>query len=243
MNDEKSYTYHCKPEVCELNENNVLKPYAYPLMIAKIIEEHLINNKWDIGITSKYGLAWALTSMSIQLNRPIKGNPELTAKTWASSHKGPLYQRDFEFYQGNDVIFCGTSFSFLLDLQTRSIYRKKETPFGSITFHEEHTIEATHSFKPIADFQTVAEKQVQNSYIDVLGHVNNYRYTEFAYDVLTDEEIANLENLKRIDIYFLSELSKKDIFEIKKSNQNNQIIIQGCNKTKEKISFHVIFSF
>jgi len=243
MNDEKNYTYTCKPEVCELNENNVLKPYAYPLLIAKIIEEHLINKKWDFGTTSKYGLAWALTSMSIQINEPIKGTPTLTAKTWASSQKGPFYQRDFEFYQDNKVIFCGTSFSILLDLENRSIYRKKELPFGEVTLCEEHTIEAKHTYKPTAEFQTITEKQVQPSYIDALGHVNNYRYTEFAYDVLTDDEIQNLENLNRIDIYFVSELSKKDTFEIKKAYQDNQIILQGYNKTKDKISFHVIFSF
>ena len=34
--------------------------------------------------------------------------------------------------------------------------------------------------------------------------------TEIGYKMLTDEEIQNLENLNRIDIYFVSELSKKD---------------------------------
>lgn len=243
MNDEKNYTYTCKPEVCELNENNLLKPYAYQLMIAKIIEEHLTNKKWDFETTSKHGLAFALTSMSIQINHPIKSTAKLSAKTWASSQKGPIYRREFEFTQNDKTIFCGSSFSFMLDLTNRTVYRKKELPFGEISFNEEYTIEAKHNYKPTAEFVTVTEKQVQPSYIDGLGHVNNCRYTEFAYDVLTEQEIKNLENLKRIDIYFISELSKNDTFEIKKAYEENKIIIQGYNKTKEKTSFHVIFSF
>ena len=50
------------------------------------------------------------------------------------------------------------------------------------------------------------QRKVYNSHMDSLGHVNNICYGKFAYDALSETECMNMHNLKRIDLYFRSEL-------------------------------------
>ena len=89
------------------------------------------------------------------------------------------------------------------------------------------------------DLTAVEERTVQASQIDCLGHVNNCRYGELAYDIFTDEEQENLKNLKRMDINFLSELRAGDQFTMKKAYEDDQIFFQGYNNTKDDVSFNI----
>ena len=102
---------------------------------------------------------------------------------------------------------------------------------------------ASPSFKADKAFKKTEDRRVYNSFIDCLGHVNNTRYGEFAYDALTDAEKNNLGSLKRMDIYFLSELRDHDTFSVFKAYENNKIIIRGVNNIKQDTSFDVVFEF
>ena len=93
------------------------------------------------------------------------------------------------------------------------------------------------------EFDKIAERKVFNSYIDYLGHVNNCRYGEFAYDAFTDEERQNLARLKRMDFYFLSELRNKDTFSVLKTYDGNKLLIRGYNNIKDNLAFDIIMEF
>ena len=53
-------------------------------------------------------------------------------------------------------------------------------------------IESSPSFKMTESLESVSEQIVRPSHVDCLGHVNNCRYGEFAYDAFTDEEQKDL---------------------------------------------------
>jgi hypothetical protein len=57
---EKDYIYEVETEVSDLNENNILKPYAYQSLFSQIVEKHLRKINLNVDITMKYNLAWAL---------------------------------------------------------------------------------------------------------------------------------------------------------------------------------------
>ena len=48
------------------------------------------------------------------------------------------------------------------------------------------------------------------SWEDAVGHVNNFRYGEMVYDALSPEQRDNMENLKRLELYFVSETKPGD---------------------------------
>lgn len=244
MNFEKDYVYEIETEVTDLNEYNVLKPYAYQKLFAKVAEQHLSSVNANVDTTMKSNLAWVLVSLTFELAKPVEGCVKMFAQTWYSQRKGPYFRREIVFRDGNgEVIFQGSTFSVLLDVEKRTIYRKKELPFTISEPIEEFTIEACPTFKTDMDFCKVDERKVYNSYIDCLGHVNNCRYGEFAYDVFTDEERLKLTKLKRMEFYFLSELRAKDTFSILKTYDDNKVLVRGHNDTKDDVSFDIIFEW
>ncbi|MBQ7668132.1 MAG: hypothetical protein IJS47_02270 [Clostridia bacterium] len=245
MNTETEYTYETYTDIQLLNEKGLIKPHAYQTMFGAIADKHLSKIGLNVDTTMKYNLAWALISLSVEIEKHINEPTKLFAKTWHSEKKGPFYRREYKFMnEKGETIFKGSSYSILLDIENRSIYRKKETPFSIGEPYPEFMLDnLSASFKEKHVYDKVSERQALNSYIDCLGHVNNCRYGEFAYDALSETEVENLQNLKRMDIYFLSELRKNDHFTVLKAYDGDKILVRGHNNDKNDISFDVVMTF
>jgi acyl-ACP thioesterase len=244
MRSEKDYIYEVETEPSVLNENNILKPYAYQNLFAQIVEKHLKNINVNVDITRKFNLAWVLSSLAFELVKPVEGCARMYANTWYSQRRGPFFRRELVFRNENgEVMFHGSTFSILLDVEKRTIYRKKELPFLLGEPAKYFTIEAGPTFKTNFEFCKVCEREVLNSHIDCLGHVNNCRYGEFAYDAFNDKERQNLANLKRMDINFISELRNKDTFSILKACTGNKVFVRGYNNIKDNIAFDIKYEF
>lgn len=244
MIPENEITYELLASSSFLNQHNQLKPYAYQILFEQMAEQHLAKLNINVDGTMEYGLAWALISMSVEVVHPIEKGMALFGTTWHSEHRRPYFRRELQFKDaGGRVMFQGATHSVLLDLERRTVFRKNEVPFP---IHEPtgvFLIEASPGFKMDADLVPVAERVAQASHIDCLGHVNNCRYGEFAYDVFTDEEQRKLNRLKRMDIHFLSELRAGDRFTMRKASEGDRIYIQGYNNTKGVVSFNIALSF
>jgi acyl-ACP thioesterase len=244
MDAEKSYTYSLETELSDLNEDRLLKPYAYQRLFALLVDRHLKNIKAGLDIALKNNLAWALVSLSLKILKPVEGSVELAANTWYSQRRGPFFRRDFVFSYGNGATaFQGSAFSVLLDFEKRTVYRRKETPFFSREPTEEITIEADPTVKTSLEFSRVDERRVYSSHIDILGHVNNCRYGEFAYDAFNADERRRLVDLKRMDIYFVSELRAGDTFSVLKAYDGSKVMVRGENSAKGGVAFDSVFDF
>lgn len=241
MQEELERIYEVETEVSMLNENGILKPNAYQVLFAQIAEQHLNAFHLNANDTMPYGIAWALISMTIEIERPVNGCEKLFAQTWHSQHKGPYWRRELLFKnEAGDVIFKGSTFSILLDIEKRTVYRKKETPFFVGAATEQFTTEAKPTLRCKLDFTPAQERVAYNSYIDMLGHVNNCRYAEFAYDAFSDQEKSRLSEMKHMEIYFASELRCGDTFTIGKASEEGKLYIRGHNNTKDDTAFDIV---
>ncbi|WP_169515414.1 acyl-ACP thioesterase domain-containing protein [Anaerovorax odorimutans] len=241
---EKERVYQLETTVSFFNQYSQLKPYAYQILFEQMAEKHLSDLNVNVDSTIKYGLAWALISMSVEILKPIEPGMTLYGNTWYSQHKGPYFRRELLFKNNSgDIMFQGSTYSVLLDVEKRSIFRKKEVPFPMVEPTEGILLDASPNFKTNMTFKPIIERVVFPSYIDCVGHVNNCRYGEFAYDIFTPEEQENLKQLKRMDIYFLSELRNSDYFNMERAYDGEQILIRGYNKTKDDVSFNIVMSF
>lgn len=244
MKQEKDHVYELLSTASYLNQHCQLKPYAYQILFEQMAERHLTGIDLNVNTTMKHGLAWALIAMSIEVVNPIDRNMALYGNTWFSRHTGPYFRRELLFKDGEGrVMFQGSTHSVLLDMEKRTVFRKREVPFPMHEPTDIVLLNASPGFKMDADLKPVAERTVQASHIDCLGHVNNCRYGEFAYDVFTGEEQEKLKDLKRIDIHFLSELRAGDRFTMKKAREEDRLFIQGYNNTKDDVSFNIAFHF
>ena len=244
MKAEKECTYELLATASYLNQYNQLKPYAYQVLFEQMAERHLFNLNLNVDTTMKYGLAWALISMSLEIETPIEKSMILYANTWFSQHKGPYYRRELLFKdKDGNVMFKGSTHSVLLDIEKRSVSRKKEVPFPMHESTEIFLLDASPSFKFDTELEPVVERHAQASHIDCLGHVNNSRYGEYAYDAFSEAEQEKLKDLKRMDINFLSELRPGDEFTMKKGGEGERLYFQGYNKTKGDVSFNIAMKF
>ena len=244
MKLEKDCIYELLATASYLNQHSQLKTYAYQVLFEQMAERHLFQLNLNVDETMQHGLAWALISMSVEVVTPIEKSMALYGSTWFSEHRGPYFRRELLIKDADgQVMFKGSTHSVLLDIKKRSVFRKKVIPFP---MHEPTPIfllEASPGYKMDVDLASVLERTVQPSQIDCLGHVNNCRYGELAYDVFSEEEQGNLKNLKRMDIYFLSELRAGDHFTMKKAIEGKQIFFQGYNNTKDDVSFNIVMHF
>ncbi len=238
---ETSYVHNLDVEVYYFNEHGIMKPSAYQALFAELAEKHLSIYKSGAEETMKYGLAWALISISIEVKQQIEKGAKLSAYTWYSQRQGPFFRRELVFADGDDnIMFQGSTFSVLLDISSRKVFRKKELPFKLTEPNGVFSMEANHRFREEAEFTAYETRKTYGSDLDLLGHVNNRRYGDFAYDALTESEQIALKDLKRMDFYFVSEMRKDDSFTIFKSAEKNKILLRGKNNTKEDVSFDIV---
>lgn len=240
---EQDRRYRVKVNVNHLNESSVMMPQSYQLLFGEMVEQHLDFFQANLPDTKKYGLAWVLISINIEIVRPINGCIWLNARTWFSQKRGPYFRRELEFSNdAGEVMFRGTTYSILLDLEKRNVYRKKESPFHMDPAYPVFMAEGDPHFKEDLPYETAEIRRVRPSDIDALGHVNNCRYGAFAYDVLTDEEKARLSGLARADYYFASELRPGTEFTVQKAVEPDRVVVRGLDDEGTP-AFDVVLTF
>lgn len=67
MKAENEQVYELQSTASYLNQYNQLKPYAYQVLFEQMAERHLFNQNLNVDTTMKYGLAWTLISMSVEI--------------------------------------------------------------------------------------------------------------------------------------------------------------------------------
>ncbi|NCB41251.1 MAG: hypothetical protein EOM59_01325 [Clostridia bacterium] len=240
-------------DASHFNADLHLKPQAYQMLYCELVDKHLDLYQLTTDKTMEQGLAWVILSLTVEIMNPFKSTGFVYARTWKSGLKGPYFMRDFVFEdeQGN-VYFQGTSFSVLLNLETRKVCRDKKLPYFSLKSSDVHVTKGFATWKnaygeedPTAKDleQPCVLRKVENSFIDLLGHVNNIRYGEFIYDAMNGEQIQSMGCLSRMEIYFGAELRLGDIFSITKVSDGQRLYFIGRNTETTEASFHAILFF
>lgn len=208
--NETEPVYPIPLETSFFNERGTLTISAYQQMLSYVAERALEDTNINVpSLIARYGAAWVLLSISLAIRRPVRRDDgQLYARTWNTWKAGFIYRRDVGLYdaESNRIVSAAMFFS-VLDIKTRklamdpALHAELTLPGG------EELIEASSrvSTKGLA-FETVEKRSVRPSWIDYLGHVNNARYGELAYDALTDAERRDFVCLSRLDLSFMHEL-------------------------------------
>lgn len=243
--NEKGYAYPVYVDMSMCNAAGALYPMAYQRIAVETVGRHLENIGLDTPrISEQYGVAWVLLSMSVALMRPIRIGDRLTFRTWHTNSTPPTFRREIAFYDENEtLVAAGATFSALLDVKThrlcmdRSVFAQFDLPDGTVL------IPAEKRFSEHPAFAEVERRRVRPSWIDGIGHVNNERYGEFAYDALIAEDRARIGALKRLDIWFKTELTEGEEFTMERAETENGVILRGVIQPAERESFLMKLTF
>ncbi|MEZ4357990.1 MAG: thioesterase [Eubacteriales bacterium] len=242
MNSEKEFEYSVQLLADNFNETGKLKPVSYLKMMQYVTECHLKKFNLNIDKMAYNNLAWVLATIIVDIKNPPTGCDIIKGITWHSDTSWPYFRREFKFFNENgQEAFNAVSFSVLINLQKRCVLRRSnEIDIGQ--GNKEFTInDAKPVLRDIEEYDFIEKRKVYNSYIDILGHVNNTYYCDFAFDTLTEDE--KLKDIKRININFKSELRQGDVFSIYKGRDGNVTYFRGIREEDEKKSFSIAFTF
>ena len=122
--DEKQFSYPLELGIAMFNGDGALKPDAYQALYMQAVEPHLMNIEMDEArLMRDYGVAWVLISMAVEMQRPVRPDDHLTAKTWNTTQKRRLlFRREMLVTDAaGETVFTAATFSTLLDLNARRV--------------------------------------------------------------------------------------------------------------------------
>ncbi len=240
MINEKEFIYETYCDISMFDALGTMKPDAYQRIVVGVVERHLSKIELDVErLIKRFGVSWVLLALALDIERHPKPGDILKAKTWHTNRKGASYRRDIIIYdQNGETVAKAASFSSLLDIGSRRICMDKAVHDTIKMPDGEELIEASSRLKLALDsLETKETVAVRPCWIDAVGHVNNLRYGEFAYDNLSDEARKKLSSLSRMEIYFTGELTLGDKAVIKSSEQGDEAVVAGVRCSDEKTAF------
>lgn len=239
--NEASYTYEYRVSMDMLNGSSLMKPSGYQTIICDVAEMHLSRIHLNIEDLAQYHVAWVLIASSFEIIEPIRSERKVIGHTWHSAQEKLTFRRDLTFTDEDDnPLFNAVTFTVLMDLTSRRIVRPDKAGFAIGEPLPRFTMEAAPKLRCRTEMQSCDHRRIYPSHIDCLGHTNNCRYSEFAYDALTEDELSHLDKLRRMDINFQSELRLGDTFTVRRGHlpdKSSHLIIDGINDQTGKPSF------
>ncbi len=212
------------------NEHGMLMISSYQQAFSTLFEKHLSDIGMDVPSTvAHFGVAWIMLSLSIEVHRAIHPEETLIAQTWHTQRHGPVYRREFFARDASGAhVIRGAGFFSLLDIKRRRLCTSPAVHARFTLPEGEQLIEADSRFAQEGlAFMPVETRRVRPSWLDGLGHVNNRRYGEIAYDALTPQERARMDRLRRLDIYFRHELTAGDEVLMERAQKQGEVFLRG----------------
>lgn len=164
-----------------------------------------------------YHQAWVLSKMRVEIARLPKWKEVVTVKTWVQSLENSRSTRCLELYVGDEKLVGCETFWAVFNTQTRR-------PEALALPHEHFEKYPNHQaiekpFSKIAipmEKETVSERRVLLSDLDIVNHANSVKYLEWCLDAL-DSEIVLQQKIDSFEMNYLKEVSLDDAISIAKN--------------------------
>ncbi len=231
-----SYPYSV--DMSHFDAHGVLTPESYQKMVVATTEKDLKRLHISIPeMLEKYGVSWVLLSLSVKIIKPIT-ELEVIISTWHTWKRGVIFRREVQICSlSGEVLAVGATFSSLIDLNKRRICLDRKV-YDAIDYPEgEALFEANSKCAPTGEFDFCEEVCVRPSWIDVLGHVNNFRYAELTFDNLPKKFTENSKSLSAMETYFTGELRLGESVKIYKKEEGSVCEIKGEHSESGRLAF------
>ena len=239
--DEKQFSYPLELGIAMFNGDGALKPDAYQALYMQAVEPHLANIEMDEPrLIRDYGVAWVLVSMAVEVHRPVRPDDRLTAQTWNTTEKTRLlFRREMIVHDAaGETVFTAATFSALLDLNARRVCTDRELIAKFALPAGETLMEASDRLRiKTPEDAPVETLRVRPSWIDGVGHVNNLRYGEMAYDALSDQQRGAIGGLKRMELYFVSETHAGDEIRLHRIDEAGSAVVTATVSGEKRPAF------
>ena len=150
---------------------------------------------------------WVLSRMHIEIEKLPKWTDIVNLTTWPSSIEGPFALRDFVFTNKHGETLIKATSSWLIVDATSRRPKRPDTYKSTMPIYTDIRATQTNAPKIIASQgQVIAENhhKVGICDLDVNGHINNVKYTEWALNLMPQAEYKE-KPICCIDVNYLAE--------------------------------------
>lgn len=173
--------------------------------------EHAALLKVSVAELRKGGHTWVLSRVHLTMDRYLRGGERIRIQTWPAARIPLFTVRDFEFYDGNDLLIGSATTSWaVLHMKTRRPAMLDDVlqPFA---LNSKRAIEDDFSTLPVlTECERELELPVLRSDLDSNKHVNNTVYAAWALEAVPDDVDRNFR-LSSLEIGFRAEALYGDV--------------------------------
>jgi len=158
----------------------------------------------------EFDQAWVLSRMRVEINQLPKSGDTVTVKTWINSLENSRSVRALEMYVNEKKIVGSETFWAVFNTKKRRP-EALALPFKHFELYPDNKATVT-GFSKINlnnEKETIFEKTIFLSDLDIVNHVNNVKYLEWCLDLVAPNLILD-QKLKSFEMNFLKELSLLD---------------------------------
>ena len=186
---------------------------------------------YGVNTTDKTNLTWVLLDWKVKvIKRPIYGQI-LDIHTWSRYIIKCYAYRDFEVYddKGNLCVIA-TSKWLLINSKERKIEKIPEEMAKKYDSEEKEVFgeKEIEKLKVPNEFESQIKYKIQRKDIDVIGHVHNLYYLDFAYEALP-EDVYKKRPFDNIRIMYKKEikLGETIICKFARNGEKNTVVIES----------------
>ncbi|RHM59930.1 MULTISPECIES: acyl-[acyl-carrier-protein] thioesterase [Coprobacillaceae] len=176
---------------------------------------------------------WVLSKRTMVFNRPIKAGEHIDLVTCVKGGSRVQFSRTYEIRQEEKILGGGFSLWTLIDLKSRKIVRPQDVGI-TIPKVEDYPciVDRYHKIRKDIELEYIKTREVVYSDVDINQHMNNYRYVEWALDLIPFE-IYRQYDIKEMSVHYIQEIlpgSQVQLY-LGKEHQDIKIVFKVADKT------------
>ena len=179
-------------------------------------------------LTEKYRAVWVLSRIWFRLDRPLRWDERVVARTWYREGRGVMMYRDFDLYAGDRQVGEAVSLWVLLRPGDKKMLKLSTVPElegrGGGELCKERTLS---KLRMPAETVPAERRPLHYSDTDINGHVNNTRYADFACDALHLERRAPGAFVRELQIGYLAQCWPGESLELRTAREGEALLVRG----------------
>lgn len=228
----------------DVDMSSTLKPASflnYAQEAANIHADYIGVGYDSMHVTRK---GWVLARMHVKFHRLPMWRDNINVQSWHKGAVGFQFLRDFVVYdkEGDEKLISATSSWLVIDIDTRRLSKFPELVESDDKCIKEDVItEQAPKIVMPKDCEPVCVDvhDVAYSDLDMLGHVNNVKYTEWAMNAI-ELDVTTSRHLKELIVNFNNEVKPGDKVELYRhceSSEDGSLVYFIEGKVDGKSSF------
>jgi len=232
-------------KACDTDLNRRWKPACFFQAMQQVATRHAASWGYDYDSLLAAGQVWILSRLRIRFDRFPVDDETVSIRTWPKGiQRRVFFVRDFEF-RGRDggSLAVATSAWLLMDPAERRLLSPRSLAQGVPVAEGLSALdEPLEKLAAPDDLPERGKVYAGYSAVDMLGHVNNARYVEWACDSLPIE-LFRSGRLRRLQVNYLHEVRPGERVALHAGEREGVWQVYGLNLDRGQRAFEALATF